>query len=89
MVFSSFERGGLRRDLIDVFSYLMEGYREGTDRVFLKIYSNRTGSDEYKLEQKKFSLDIMKRIFHHEGGQNLGQVCREVVKYLSLQIFIL
>lgn len=28
MFFSSFERGGLRRDLIDVFSYLMEGYRD-------------------------------------------------------------
>jgi len=40
-LFFSLKRRRLSGDLTAVFNYLMEGYREGTARLFLKIYSKK------------------------------------------------
>lgn len=48
-------------DLIATFQYPNGTYREGTEGLFVRSCSARTGSNGYKLKEGKFRLDIRKK----------------------------
>ena len=52
-----------------------------------KSTSARSTGNGHKLQQGIFHLDERKNKYHHESSQALGQVPRETVESLFLEIF--
>lgn len=47
-----------RRDLSAVYNYLRGGYRDNRTRVFLRVHSDRTRGNRYKLQHRKFQWSM-------------------------------
>lgn len=52
-----------------------------------KSTSARSRGNRHKLQQGIFHLEERKNKYHHESGQALGQVPREAVERMFLEIF--
>lgn len=61
------ERKRLCGDLTAAFQYLKEAYREAREEYFVRICSDRTRGNRYKVKEEKFRLDIMKKFFTVRG----------------------
>ena len=45
------------------FQYLNESYKKAGDRLFRKVYGDRTRGNDSKLKEDRFGLDIRKKSF--------------------------
>ena len=58
----------LRGYLIEAFNYMKEDYKEDGAKLFSMVADDRTRSNDFKLRQGKFRLDIRK-ISHKEDNK--------------------
>ena len=51
----------------------------------MRVDSDRTRGNGFKLRQKRFRLDIRRKLFHTEGGDALNTLPKEAVDAPSLR----
>ena len=84
----SLEKRKLRGDLIAAFQYLKGAYGQKGEWLFMRVDSDRTRGNGFKLGEGRFRLDIRKKFFHAEGGETLNRLPKEVVDAPSLEAFM-
>ena len=83
----SLEKSRFRGDLINVKTYFRGGSNEDIARLFSVVPRDRTRGNVYKLEHRKFCLNIRKYFFTMQVTKLWHRLPREVVESLSLEIF--
>ena len=56
------------------FQCLKGAYKQEGEQLFMRVDSDRTRENGFKLRKGRFRLDIRRKIFHKEGGEALEQV---------------
>ncbi|KFQ65022.1 hypothetical protein N334_09419, partial [Pelecanus crispus] len=83
----SLEKRSLQGDPIAAFQYLKGAYRKDGDNLFSKACCDRTRSNDFKLKEGRFRLDIRKKFFTVRVVKNWNGLPREVVEPPSLETF--
>ncbi len=74
--------------LINVYKYLKGGGRQMDEaRLFSVVCSDRTRSNDLKLEHRKFHTNMWKNFFMVRVTEHWSRLPREVVESLSMEIF--
>jgi len=81
------EKRRLRRDLIAAFQYLKGADRKDGEGLFLRVCTDRTRGNGFKLKEGRFRLDIMKKFFIIRVVRHWHRLPREAVAALSLEMF--
>jgi len=76
------EKRRLQGDLRVAFQYLKGSYRKG-DRLFSRVYGDRTRGNGFKLKEGRFRLDIRKKSFTVRVGRHWKRLSEDVVDALS------
>ena len=84
----SLEKRKLQGDLIAAFQYLKGAYGQKGEWLFMRVDSDRTRGNGFKLGEGRFRLDTRKKFFHAEGGETLNRLPKEVVDAPSLEAFM-
>ena len=69
------------------FHYLKGDCKKEGDRVFGRIYCDRTRRNSFKLEEGSFRLDIKKKSFTVRAVEHWTVLPRDVVDAPSLETF--
>ncbi|KFQ95409.1 hypothetical protein Y956_16064, partial [Nipponia nippon] len=83
----SLEKRRLWGDLIVAFQYLKGAYIKEGERLFLRVDSNRTRGNSFKMKEGKFRLDVRKKFFTQRVVRHWKRLPRKVVKAPSLAVF--
>jgi len=81
----SLENGRLQRDLIVAFQYLKAAYNQGGARLFMRVGSDRTRGNGFKLRQERLRIDIRKKFFTQRMVTHWNRVPKEAVDAPSLE----
>jgi len=69
------------------FYYLKGAYRKAGEGVFIRLCSNRTRGNDFKLEESRFRLDISKKFFTVKVVRRWNRLPREAVDAPTLEAF--
>ena len=83
----SLEKRGLQGDLIVAFQYLKGAYKQEAELLFMRVDSDRTRGNGFKLRQGRFRLDIMRKFYTQRMVMHQNRLPKEVVDAPSLEAF--
>ena len=69
------------------FQYPKGDYRKAGKGLFIRACSDRTKGNSFKLEEGRFRLDIMKKLFTVEVVRHWSRLSREAVDAPSMEAF--
>ena len=83
----SLQKRRLRGDLIVAFQYLKGAYKREGERLFMKVDSDRTRGNDFKLGQGRSRLDIRRKFFTQRVVTHWNRLPKESVDAPSLEAF--
>ena len=83
----SLEKRRLWGDLIVAFQYVKGAYKQEGEQLFMRVDSDRTRGNGFKLGQGKFRLDIRKKFFTQRVVTHWNRLPKEAVDAPSLEAF--
>ena len=83
----SLQKRRLRGDLIVAFQYLKGAYKREGERLFMKVDSDRTRGNDFKLGQGRSRLDIRRKFFTQRVVMHWNRLPKEAVGAPSLEAF--
>ena len=83
----SLDKRRLWEDLIVAFQYLKGAYKQEGEWLFVKVDSNGTRENGFKLRQGRFRLDIRRNFFTQRVVRHWNRLPKEAVDAPSLQAF--
>jgi len=81
----SLQRSRLQGDLIADFQYLKGAYKKDGDNLFSRACCDRTRSNDFKLKEGRFRLEIRKTFFKMRVVKHWSGLPREVMEAPSLE----
>ena len=83
----SLEKRTLQDALIVAFQHLKGSYKKEADRLFHRVYGDRTRGNGFKLKEDKFRLDIREISFTVRMMMHWNRLPRDMADALFLETF--
>jgi len=82
----SLEKRRLWEDLLVAFQYLKGAYEQEGERLFIKVDSDSTRWNGFKLQQGRFRLDIRRKFFTQRVATHWNRLPKEVVEAFKARL---